>query len=515
MRQEIPFGAWLPDQTDHKNPGLEVCRNAIPGPGGYRVARGPSPVSASLGVAGLYTAPDGEEPSLVLDFEDGVYAAAPDAVALSAAMYTRTAGQRVTVAATARDLFVVAGGVATPSGLGLSLGEPVAFQRFGGAVYATSKAGTWYLPDIETDTAFIEAAWTIPAGLAMARIGEFLIMGNLTDTEAPTDAPLRIRWSPFNNPAGEWATSIALQSDAVDMPADLGPVMGITGGASGLIFQRNGVSQIVYTGGASVFDKREIDLERGLAAPRSLAQVGDRVFYLSDDGFFVTEGTAGQPISRGRIWEWFLENAEGAHLDKVAAAVDWPNRCVVWTVPDDTGAAYALLYFNWETGNWSVVDLAPDCILASGRDGLSLEQVSAIYPNLDAMPVSLDSSEFVARGRSLAGFFGGELRQIEGETLSAEFETGEFQPAPGRRAFVREVTPIITDDAASALVTLRGRDDQRAALRSQADVALGAIGFAPTAFDARYFRVGIVLPAGAVWSDAAGFQIDMEITGHG
>jgi len=483
----VPFGPWLPDVTDHKNPGLEVCRNALPGPGGYRAA--PSASTASASTPG-------------------------NARVLSAASFLRTNSQRMTVCATAGDLHVIIGSTVTNSGLTLSLTEPVSFSRFGAAIYATNKSGAWKLDNIETDDTFAAASNTIPFGRAMARISDFLFMGNLTDIDT-SDRPLRIRWSPFNNPGGEWETDIGTQSDAVDMPADLGPVMGITGGNTGIIFQRNGLSRIVYTGGASVFAKQEVDRERGLVSSLSLAQVGDRVFYLSDDGFFVTDGGPGESISRGRIWEWWLANAAGAHFDKVQAAVDWPNRCVFWTVPGDTGQTVALLCHNWETGNWSVLDMAPEYIFASGRDGVTLEQVSAIYPDLDAMPISLDSPEFLARGRSLAGFFGGDLCQITGDSLPAQFETGEFQPAPGRRAFVREVTPIITDDAASARVTLRGRDDQRSILRAQADVALGSMGFAPMAFDARYFRVAVSLPAGAVWTDAFGFQMDMEVSGHG
>lgn len=485
MKDEIRFGAWLPDQIDHKNPGLEVCDNAIPGPAGYLPAPSPGESEGDVG-----------------------------ARVIAAQSFLRSAGQRVTVCATADDLHTIIGGTVVDSGLSLSLTGPVTFQRYGPTIWATNRAGTWLLADIETDDTFVAATNDVPFGQTMARIGDFLFMGNLTDTDT-TDQPFRIRWSPFNNPGGDWETSIPAQSDAIDMPADLGPVMGITGGNTGLIFQRNGVTRIVYTGGVTVFAKQEIDRERGLASTTSLAQVGDRVFYLSDDGFFVTDGTAGQPISRGRVWDWWLANASGAHFEDVKAAVDWPNRCVVWTVPNDSGQAYALLFHNWETGDWSVVRVAVDTVFSSGRDGLTLEQVSAIYPNLDTMPVSLDSPEFKARGRSLAGFLDGHMRQFSGLSLPARFETGEFQPAPGRRTFVRAIAPIITDDNASALVSVRGRDDQRSALRGQLDVPLGSLGFAPTAFDARYFRVGVAMPEGAAWRDAFGFQMDYDVSGHG
>ena len=116
----------------------------------------------------------------------------------------------------------------------------------------------------------------------MARVGDFLFMGNLIDTDT-NDASYRVRWSPYNNPQGEWATSISLQSDAVDMPGTWAWSWGSPGN-TGLIFQRNGLSRIQYTGGPSVFAKQGQDTQRGLAAPFSLTG-RKNVFYLSDDGF--------------------------------------------------------------------------------------------------------------------------------------------------------------------------------------------------------------------------------------
>jgi len=64
-------------------------------------------------------------------------------------------------------------------------------------------------------------------------------------------------------------------------------------------------------------------------------------------------------------------------------------------------------------------------------------------------------------------------------------------------------------------VTLRGRDNQRNALRSQVDVPLGFMGYAPVSFDARYYRVGVTMPEGTTWKDAFGFQVDFEVSGYG
>jgi hypothetical protein len=482
--EEFRFGPWLPDAVDHRNPGLEVCTNAIPGPSGYKPMRGPAAAGFDVG-----------------------------APVLSAAQYSRGDGTRIIVCATAGDLHVVAGTTINDSGLSLALTEPVVFERFGSSVYASNKAGVWYLDDIDTDVAFVAAAWTVPAGRTMARIADFMFMGDLTDTDA-SDAPFRVRWSPFNNPQGEWETDIATQSDAVDMPPSFGRVMAIGGGTSGLIFQRTGISRIFYTGGASVFSKELIDQERGCAATFSLVKVGESFYFLSDDGFFVTEGTSARPISRGRVWEWFLANSDQAYLGNVQGAVDLNNRCVVWTLMASDGAFNGLIFYNWETEWWGYATLPVDCALASTRAGLSLEDVAALYSNLDTMPISLDSPEFAARGRSFAVFIDGEYQELSAAPLAMSMETGEFQPQPGRRAFVRAVTPLILNEDETTLVTLGGRNRQNTIYTTQADVALGPTGYAPFNFDARYFRVAISVPEGDEWDDAYGFQVDFDVSGE-
>jgi hypothetical protein len=481
---EYKFGPWLPDVTDLKNPGLEVCTNVIPGPGGYQPAYGSSPMTADAG-----------------------------APVLSAKMFERADGTRVTVCATAGDLHVIIAGTVTNSGLALALTQYVNFVRFGDSVYATVKdGGTWRLADLDTDTTFAAAAWTIPSGKTMARINEFLFMGNLTDTDA-SNAPYRIRWSPFNNPGGEWETDIGTQSDAIDMPTDFGPVIGIAGYTYGVILQRYGISRISYTGATAPFAKEVVDQQRGCASTASIVAVGDRTYFLSDDGFFFTDGGPSQVISRGRIWQWFLANAGQFYLDKVIGAVDWPNRCVIWTVPDASGIIQGLLYFNWETEWWSYVAFPVDVVLTSGRDGLSLEDVSALYPSLDAMTLSLDDAAFLARGRSLAVFVNGELRQLAGDTLECLLTTGEFQMAPRRKQFVRDVTPLVTNAEENIIVSLAGRDRQTDTFTSTGDVAMGPLGFCPMNFDSRYFRVTVKVPATALWRDAYGFQIDAEASG--
>lgn len=481
---EFRFGPWLPDATDYNNPGLETCKNALPSPGGYQPALGPSASLADVGAA-----------------------------VLSAKSFERKDGTRVVVCATAGDLRVITGGIVTDSTLALTLTAAPVFEQFGASIWATEKdGGTWVLEDIETDTTFVAVTNVMPSARALWRVGDFLFAGNLTDTDT-SDQPYRIRWSPFNNPAGDWETDIGTQSDAVDMPFEYGAVMGGSGWGFAVILQRAAISRIGYTGGTSVFAKEIVDRQRGCSSSASIVPVGDRVFFLSDDGFFFTDGGPAQPISRGRVWKWFLENVGQSYLEEVKGAVDWPNRCAMWTLPNEDGEIFGRLIYNWETEQWSYVEGAVDCLLASGKDGLTLEQVAALYPDLDAMSLSLDSPLFRAQGRLLAGFVDGNLVTFTGDTLELEMESGEFQVTPGRRCYVTEVMPLITNPDDTTMVELRGRVLQNQTYTQSGEVATGPLGFAPFNFDARYYRVRLVVPAGTLWSDGYGFQIEAAASG--
>ena len=56
----IPFGEWLPDQSDFQNPGSTVATNVIPAARGYRPFFGLSEVSqaADNRIRGIYATKD-------------------------------------------------------------------------------------------------------------------------------------------------------------------------------------------------------------------------------------------------------------------------------------------------------------------------------------------------------------------------------------------------------------------------------------------------------------------------
>lgn len=479
MIAEYQFGEWLPDQTDFKNPGLEDVENVIPSPNGYQPAR---------------------------DFVSGL-ASIPGTILGAGSAYLKD-GSVIVFVATTSDLYVIRGSTVVASSLSLSLSSTatVVFEQFNTEIYATTKDGsTWVLTDIESTDTFATAPGSPPSANAMGRVAEFLVMGDLTDIDT-ADAPYRIRWSRFNNPQGTWGTDLGFQSGAAPLDARFGPVTAITGGSFGLIFQRQGVTRITFTGGATVFDLDTFEENRGCVAPASAVQVGDLAFYLSHDGFYRTDGTTPQPISTGRIWKRFLGEVNETFLSFVVGSIDYQRRCIVWAYPTSNNRALTRqLWYNWETDKWGHVAQPVSWLVEGAKSGLSLEEVAAIYPNLDTMPLSLDSPEFQPSGRNLLVLKDGGLGNALGATLKATFRGGDIQPRPGQRSFVSEVTPLI--EASSVNVSLQCRERMTQTSVQSESVPMNEIGFAPFNHDARYYSVIVEVPAGVEWDNPYGYQV--------
>ncbi|MGB0854954.1 MAG: hypothetical protein ACPGSI_16780, partial [Pikeienuella sp.] len=234
-------------------------------------------------------------------------------------------------------------------------------------------------------------------------------------------------------------------------------------------------------------------------------------YFLSHDGFSVTNGATVETISRGRIWSWFTDNVNGAEIHLVNGAVDWPNRCVVWTFPSLGGTTRdKQLYYNWETKDWSYVERQVDYFVSAKREDMTLEEVAAVYPDLDAMPVSLDSTAFKASGRALSCLSGGELHTVDGATLAACFDSGDIQPATGQRTFIDAVTPLIKEDTMTVKASIGTREMMTTTPIYTAPAAQGPLGYCPVVADGRYCRVRITTEAGNIWGDAFGVQINYQ-----
>jgi len=177
-------------------------------------------------------------------------------------------------------------------------------------------------------------------------------------------APYRVGWSaigdPTNYPTPLTQAALAAQSGFQDLETpEAGPVMFIAGyPLYALIFQRFGITRASYVGGAVVFSFVPYEFTRGLVAHGGAVQVGAQVFYLSDEGFMVTDGASVVPFgtdaqNSSGIDNWFWANVNQAALGAIRGSYDAQKRTLFFAIPTasnvlpDTLLAYNIMARRW------------------------------------------------------------------------------------------------------------------------------------------------------------------------
>lgn len=486
QRVEIPFGEWLPSGPDWKNPGLLEAENVVPSPGGYR------PLLSHVGVQDV---------------------AAP--VRGGAAFY-RQDGTPIVVAGTATTLQTYVGGTLTGTTSLTTLTDDQAWQfaQFNNFVIATSVTNApRYLDNINTATSWTTLPGSPPTGRYVARVSEFLFIGGIAN------APNRIQWSAFNSPATSWSPDRLTQADFQDLPQQFGPVQGIVGGRYSIVFQERGVVRLDQVEPPVVFRVTEIERDRGCTAPYSIVTSGFVTAFLAQDGFWTTNGSAFQPIGSSRVNRWFFETVDQSRITEVQGAVDWQSESFVWAFPTINalpGQRDMLLFFSWSQNRWTMARVATNWLVVTRVPGFTLEQLSTAHPNLENVPFSLDSPAWRPRQQALGAFVpsgsGSSWGLFNGPTMQATFETGEFQPLPGRRVFMTEGWPLVDGTQSNIEMGVVSSDAVGASFTGPL-TPKGVAGFCPIRAGGKSLRARVRIPAGALWRDMTGFQAAFTVGG--
>ncbi len=491
-RVNIPFGDFLPSQPDFNNPGCIVANNCRPHAGG---SYGPSASATSTDIR-------------------------VEGRVLSSQQFFNAEGVSVTAGGGTNFLFLI-----NDTGQVMQVHPPITefpsseswqFEQFNNLVIGTASGNSpKYLADINNAMEWLDLPGDPPRMSRIGRVSEFLILGNAANN------PSQIAWSSFNNPTASWTPDRLSQAGTATLPTQFGRVQAITGGRYALIFQERAIQRITYIGPPTTWRIDPISEQRGLLAPLAIAEVGYLVYFLAQDGFFVSNGSEFFPIGNERINQWFFDTVDQAELPSTQAIVDFSNRSIIWTFKTQTGPFNRCLVYSWLYDRWSTLDhifLSP--VSATIAENASLDQDPLGSMSLDDEPLastSLDSSEFRAQNLITSlwredGTTHSRLFQLNGTSLQANWETGEFEPAPAQRVFIDEVYPVIDDSSWSAQSSLVIQDNlgrETASLLAGAGVS----GFSPVRGEGKRARIRIQQPAGSTWSDAQGVQVNYQVAG--
>ncbi|UNY40283.1 putative noozle protein [Paracoccus phage vB_PmaP_KLEP18-1] len=485
---DIPLGEFLPSQPTAKNPGCVIADNVIPAEGGY--APLPAPIARPETVPGRVH---------------------------GAELMFRPEGVPFIVGGTSGRLFVRVGNtvtsqVSTPA---LDVGLSWDFAQFNNFIIATAPGNIpRYIPDYTAGVSFIALPGSPPIARYCERFAEFVMLGNIDGAES------RVQWSSYNSPAGSWAPARITQAGFNDLNPRFGAVTALVGGCYPMVFQDRAVWLVQYVGPPSVWQFTLASEDRGCIAPFSAVTVGSQTFFLSQDGFWLTNGSEFVPIGSQRVNRWFFETADNATLNRTQGTVDWRNKCIVWAFRSAQAPGEdfdRVLIYSWEQDRFSTATINVQRLVGSRIPGTTLEDLDALFGSLENVTPNLDAAEWRAGDRILAAFIGqsgqAAYSTFNGPALEANWETGFFQPMPGSRAFVSEAQAVMDAQDWVMQVAPVQMDNQRTETYGPF-TGPGVNGASPMRGDGKEMRLAVRMPDGATWERVIGVQLTFRPSGR-
>ncbi len=342
------FGSWTPDAPHLMNPAFPPNMEEY-----FR--GGELPMSTAQNV--VWTA-KGYRPFLPL-----VGTPALPAQCLGAIAGYDTSGNLHVYAGTATDLYSLESGawVNRSKTAGGYTSTNWSFQTYGNCCYATDYTDAIQVLTMGSATAFADLDDTDPAPKAhvLGVMRDFLVGGNIYNTLNGA-SPHWVQWSAVANPASwplpDTQQAYAAQAGSQALYPEYGPVMAISDNESfGLIFQRSGIVRAEYVGGNTVFQFYTYEKKRGALGQNAVARVGNKYYFASPDGFFMTDGGNTTPIGYQQVDNWFFANANAGTLSQVCAAADTQNKVIYFAFQSTTGSSLdTILAYNYEEQYWSM-----------------------------------------------------------------------------------------------------------------------------------------------------------------
>jgi hypothetical protein len=431
----VALGEWLPDLPELGNLGLTEARNCIPVDDYYTdfqtLAASGSTLAATCN--GAFAAIDSNgDPEIYAGTETALY-------------------ERVGSAWTNRA-------AAT-----LGATEYWQFAQFENLVIATDYSNDVLYKTIGAASNFATHG-SAPNARQVGVINRFLVLGDLD--QGAGAVPYATQWSaiddPLDFPTPGTSTARAEQAGEQFLQAEHGAVTAIAGGQFwGLVFQKRAITRYTYVGGDIVFQIDNFERSRGCWCPKSHIQVGNLSYFFAHDGVYVTDGQSVRGIGDGKVDRWLTNRLSQGDLERVTAGVDWDSKCIYWLFPTISTVPDTVLIYSIAKNRFAYANQSAQLVFPSFSESIDMDSLDSLYPTLEDIGVSLDSSSWRGGIPTIMGVSTGrQLGVFTGDSGVAVFETGERDENPFGRVFIRGVRPLVTGSPSAVTVAIATRDTQ-------------------------------------------------------
>lgn len=372
-----------------------------------------------------------------------------------------------------------------------------------------------------------EQTWA-PRAKTIGTIGTFVVLGNTNDPTHGIDEEA-IHWSalqdPFNWPNPRSEVAVAVQSDRQPLSGNGGAVQRVVSGSEvAAIFQERAIWRADYRGGGIVFELNRVEPFRGLLIPAIAVPFGRQVFYLAEDGFYLFDYTNSHPIGREIVDQTFLSDIDTEYFHRVSATSDPDTQRIRILYPGSGnvgGVPNKELVYDWGLGRFSGPNMIDaEWITPVVGAGASLDSVhTAADPDTDGVDGaglgSFDERDKPPGALQLGawsvdkggGTYG--LQAFTGDRVASVLETGLREFAPGRRAIVNGIRPLV--DAADVTLQVAGvgrANFNTPMIFSEAARIDSDDGQANMRVDGRYHVIRANLKLG--WRNALALDVDFQ-----
>lgn len=442
----IPFGEWLPDLGLFANPGALTALNCLTEGEKYKPF------------------PD------LLENSDAL-----PGICLGGFAYRDAIGNVTIFAGTATTLYKLDGlswvDVTRLDGAGPDT-EPYTtgedgfwdFRNFGTLVICTNYNDDIQCFDMASSTEFEQLSATAPRCRRIMVLANFLVALDVVDGDGATG--YRVSWSPIQGqggPRGVWTPDPTVtQADKQDL---YGGDYSISAGVNildyGLIIQGKTIWRMQYEGGDKIFSFVPVEQGRGSTVHRSVISDGIRVFYLDESGYFMFLGNQSYPIGNKKIDKTLLKMIDPAHTYNINSSIDARNKVVMMAFPAIgalNGQCDHILIYNWADERFTLIEQQSEVLFTYLSVGYTLEDIDALYADLDSIPFSFDSQYWVG-GKTILGAFSQahKLGSFVGSQKTATIGTPEVRPNSSGKTTLHDLIPYVENGVKQARLGYRDK----------------------------------------------------------
>lgn len=384
------------------------------------------------------------------------------------------------------------------------------FKVFGLNVVAVNINDAPQVYTINSSTNFAALGGSPPNASNIAVWGDHLALFN-KDTRTVT-------WSDTDN-ITNWST---LNAGSQTFP-DGGELQGSNDATNPIIFQKGAIRFGTFVPGSlEVFTFQKVRDQQGCAAPYSIASRGHFTFF-ADAGAFYQIQPDGViiPIGKEKVDRTIFTELSGDSLAAIYGEVDPFHTRVYFAIRvNSTGDTFdTLLTYDWGIGEWTRIDTSMEILfpLAAGTIGYTLDGLDALYADLDAMPISLDSNVFKG-GSPVMGALDANFKLgfFSGDNSEATLITQEMGATDGSVQRITELYPVVdVADFSHLRMAYRARMRRTDNFVESAEFTPSTnTGIARKRSRARFHRIKTVISEGANWTSAQGINANAVPAGQ-